>query len=231
MIDNKAFYKISYGLYIVSSFSEGKQNAQIANTVFQISSEPLMLAVSINKQNLTHEYIQKSKSIGISVLSKETPLDFIGKFGFKSGRDIDKFSGTSFKTLESGVPIVLDNALSYFELEVEKELDVYSHTVFIGRVVNAELLNDSEQMTYKYYQDVKRGKSPKSAPTYIEPDPQPAEKNNIAKYQCSVCGYIYDPSIGDPDSVIPAGTPFDDLPDDWTCPICGAAKDNFEKII
>lgn len=103
-----------------------------------------MLAVSINKQNLTHEYIQKNKSIGISVLSKETPLDFIGKFGFKSGRDIDKFSGTSFKTLESGVPIVLDNALSYFELEVENEIDVYSHTVFIGRVVNAELLNDSE---------------------------------------------------------------------------------------
>lgn len=231
MIDNKAFYKISYGLYIVSSFSEGKQNAQIANTVFQISSEPPMFAVSINKQNLTHDYIQKSKLIGISVLSMETPLDFIGKFGFKSGRDIDKFSGTSFKALESGVPIVLDNALSYFELEVEKELGVYTHTVFIGRVVNAELLKDSDEMTYKYYQDIKHGKSPKSAPTYVEPCPQPAEKNNLAKHQCTVCGYIYDPSIGDPDSRIPGGTPFEDLPDNWTCPICGVSKDKFEKII
>ena len=231
MIDNKAFYKISYGMYIVSSFYESKQNAQIANTVFQISSEPPMFAVSINRQNLTHDYIQESKLMGISVLSIEAPLDFIGKFGFKSGRDIDKFSGTSFKTLESGVPIVIDNAIAYFELKVEKEIDVYSHTIFIGRVVNAELLNDSEQMTYKYYQDVKRGKSPKSAPTYVEPGPQHAGKNTMAKYQCSVCGYIYDPSIGDPDSGIPAGTPFEDLPDNWTCPICGAAKDNFEKII
>jgi flavin reductase (DIM6/NTAB) family NADH-FMN oxidoreductase RutF/rubredoxin len=231
MIDNKALYKISYGLYIVSSFSEGKQNAQIANTVFQISSEPPMFAVSINKQNLTHDYIQKSKLIGISVLSKETPLDFIGKFGFKSGRDIDKFSGTSFKALESGVPIVLDNTTAYFELKVEKEIDVYSHTVFIGRVMNAELLNDSDEMTYKYYQDIKHGKSPKSAPTYVEPSPQPTEKNNLAKYQCSVCGYIYDPSIGDPDSRIPEGTPFEDLPDNWTCPICGVSKDKFEKII
>lgn len=231
MIDNKAFYKISYGLYIVSSFSEGKQNAQIANTVFQISSEPPMFAVSINKQNLTHDYIQKSKLIGISVLSKNTPLDFIGKFGFKSGRDIDKFSGISFKTLESGVPIVLDTIAAYFELKVEKEIDVYSHTVFIGRIVNAELLNDSDEMTYKYYQDVKHGKSPKSAPTYVEPGPQPAEKTNMAKYQCSVCGYIYDPSIGDPDSGIPGGTPFEDLPDNWTCPICGVSKDKFQKII
>lgn len=91
MIDNKAFYKLSYGLYLVSSVFEGKKNAQIANTVFQITSDPPMVAVSINKQNLTNQYIHKSKVIGISVLSVDTPMEFIGGFGFRSGRDTDKF--------------------------------------------------------------------------------------------------------------------------------------------
>lgn len=153
MIDNKAFYKLSYGLYLVSSISEGKKNAQIANTVFQITSNPAILAVSINKKNLTHDYIQSSKLIGVSALSIETPIEFIGKFGFKSGRDIDKFEGVSFKTIESGVPIILDNTSSYFELKVEKEIDVFTHTIFICKVLNAELINDVEQITYKYYQE------------------------------------------------------------------------------
>lgn len=228
MIDNKAFYKLSYGLYVVSSFYEDRKNAQIANTVFQVSSEPARIAVSINRQNLTHEYIEKSKKIGISVLSHETPMDFIGKFGFKSGRETDKFSGTSFKTSENGLPIVLDNAVSYFELEVEKEIQIYTHTIFICSVKSAEILTDADTLTYKLYQDIKRGKA---APKIEE-----ASAENVthakggSKYQCSICGYIYDPKDGDPDSGIPAGTLFEDIPDDWTCPICGVSKDMFEKI-
>lgn len=230
MIDNKAFYKLSYGLYVVSSVFEGKQNAQIANTVFQITSDPQMLAVSINKQNLTHEYIEKSKLIGISVLSEGTPLEFVGRLGFKSGRDTDKLSGVFVKTLDSGVPIVLDNAVSYFELKVEKEIDVSTHTIFIGRVIGAELLKDADQMTYKYYQDVKRGKSPKTAPTYIANSEQSVPIDDKTKYQCTVCGYIYDPSDRNSDSGVPAGTLFENLPDNWVCPVCGAPKDKFEKI-
>lgn len=228
MIDNKAFYKLSYGLYVVSSFSDGRKNAQIANTVFQISSEPPMIAVSINKQHLTHEYIEKSRKIGISVLSFDTPMDFIGKFGFKSGRDTDKFSGTSFKSMESGLPIVLDNAVSFFELEVEKETDVYTHTIFICRVKNAEVLKDADTMTYKHYQDIKRGKVPKAAESKSE---NVTDTIKSSKYQCSVCGYIYDPEAGDIESGIPSGTLFEDLPEDWTCPICGVSKDMFEKVI
>jgi len=231
MIDNKAFYKLSYGLYIVSSVYEGKKNAQIANTVFQITSDPFMLAVSINKQNLTHEYIQKSKLIGISVLSQETPMDFVGKFGFKSGRDIDKFSGVSFKTLDSGVPVVLDNAVSYFKLHVEKEIDVLTHTIFICKLLNAELLKDMNQMTYQYYQDIKRGKTPKTSPTYVENKAKLVPVNDIPKYKCSVCGYIYNSAVGDPDAGILAGTLFEDIPNDWVCPICGATKDKFKKPI
>lgn len=224
MIDNKAFYKLSYGLYIVSSFSDGRLNAQIANTVFQITSDPIMFAVCINKKNLTHEYIEKSKLIGVSVLSTEAPMDQIKRFGFKSGRNFNKFEGISYKLTESGIPIVLDNAVSYFELQVEKEIDVSTHTMFICKVLNAELLENKDQMTYQYYQDVKSGK--------ISRTKLNKEENNYgAKYQCSICGYIYDPSVGDPDSGIPAGTLFENIPDDWICPICGVTKDKFIRIV
>jgi flavin reductase (DIM6/NTAB) family NADH-FMN oxidoreductase RutF/rubredoxin len=229
MIDNKAFYKLSYGLYVVSSVSDGKQNAQIANTVFQITSDPLMVAVSINKKNLTHEYIQKSKLIGVSILAEETPIEFIGRFGFKSGRDTDKFLGVSYKTVESGIPIVLDNAVSYFALEVEKEIDVLTHTIFIGKVLSSEVLNDMEQMTYQHYQDVKNGKVPKTSPVYTSNINQTVK--DMPKYQCSVCGYIYDPNVGDPDSGILAGTLFENIANDWICPICGVTKENFEQMI
>ncbi|MDV3427810.1 MAG: rubredoxin [Bacillota bacterium] len=232
MIDYKAFYKLSYGLYIVSSAFEGKINAQIANTVFQISSEPPMIAVSINKQNLTHEYIEKSKKIGISVLAYETPMELIGKFGFKSGRDTDKFSGTSYKILESGIPIITENSVSYFELEAEKEIDVYTHTIFICRVKNSELLKDTNPMTYSHYQDIKRGRSSGAPGVQTENKSEiVTDVKNSSKYQCTVCGYIYDPNIGDPNSGIPAGTLFENLPDSWTCPICGVTKDMFEKVI
>ena len=224
MIDNKAFYKLSYGLYIVSSFSDGRLNAQIANTVFQITSDPIMFAVCINKKNLTHEYIEKSKLIGVSVLSTEAPMDQIKRFGFKSGRNFNKFEGISYKLTESGIPIVLDNAVSYFELQVEKEIDVSTHTMFICKVLNAELLENKDQMTYQYYQDVKSGKISRTKP-------DKAENNYGAKYQCSICGYIYDPSVGDPDSGIPAGTLFENIPDDWICPICGVTKDKFIRIV
>jgi rubredoxin len=188
-----------------------------------------MVAVSINKKNLTHEYIQKSKLIGVSILAEETPIEFIGRFGFKSGRDTDKFLGVSYKTAESGIPIVLDNAVSYFELKVEKEIDVLTHTIFIGKVLNSEVLNDMEQMTYQHYQDVKNGKVPKTSPVYTSNINQTVK--DMPKYQCSVCGYIYDPNVGDPDSGILAGTLFENIGNDWTCPICGVTKENFEQMI
>ena len=93
----KALYKLVYGLYVVSSRKEDRLNGQIANTVFQISSEPPTIAVSINKNNLTHEFIEQSKVLAVSVLSQDTPLSFIGHFGFKSGRDIDKLEGINYK--------------------------------------------------------------------------------------------------------------------------------------
>jgi rubredoxin/flavin reductase (DIM6/NTAB) family NADH-FMN oxidoreductase RutF len=224
----KALYAITYGLYIVSSYKGNKINGQIANTAIQICSDPQVISVTINRSNLTHEYISSSKVFTVSILSRETPLNFIGGFGFKSGRDVDKFAGINFKTGISKAPVVLDNALAYLEAEVINQIDIHTHTIFAGKLIDADVLKEDEPLTYAYYQQVKRGTTPKTAPSYISDKKE--DKPKLDKYQCSVCGYIYDPEKGDPDGGIKPGTRFEDIPEDWTCPVCGASKDQFKKI-
>ncbi len=228
-INKKAFYSISYGLYIVSSKHENEYNGQIANTVFQISSKPPIFAISINKENLTHEYITYSRMFTVSVLSKEAPFNLIGLFGFKSGRDIDKFEKTKYKLSEYNIPIVTENTIAYLECKVINSIDTKTHTVFLGEVLTSDVLEKGEAMTYAFYHTVKKGLSPKKAPTYIEPNKK-KERKEMKQYRCKICGYIYDPEKGDPDSGINPGTAFEDIPDDWICPICGAGKDDFEEI-
>ena len=224
----KALHKLSYGLYIVTSTKENRLNGQIANSVFQITSEPPTIAVSINKNNLTWEFIKESGVFVVSVLCEDTPLSFIGHFGFKSGRDVDKFNELHYKIGQTQAPVVLDNTVSYIEAKVTKEMDVGTHTIFVGEIIDAEILNEKTCMTYDYYQQVKRGTTPRTAPSYIEEKKE--TKPKMDKYKCSVCGWIYDPELGDQDGGIPPGTPFEKLPDDWICPVCGAAKDQFEKV-
>jgi flavin reductase (DIM6/NTAB) family NADH-FMN oxidoreductase RutF/rubredoxin len=224
----KALHSISYGLYVIGSRKGDRLNGQIANTVIQVSSQPPLISVCINKENLTHEYIKSSGAFSVSVLSQDTPLNFIGRFGFKSGREVDKLEGVNYKIGETQVPIVLDHALAYMEAKVTQEADAGTHTDFIGQLVGAEVLKEGEPMTYAYYHQVKRGTTPKTAPSYIEERREAAPK--MAKYECSVCGYIYDPELGDPDGGISPGTPFEKLPEDWVCPVCGASKDEFEKV-
>ena len=223
----KALYKLGYGLYVVCSRKGSRVNGQIANTVFQITSEPPTIAVSINKNNLTHEFIRGSKVMAVSVLSRDTPLSFIGHFGFKSGRDIDKLKGINYKTGDARAPVVTDNALAYLEAKVIQEVDVGTHTIFIGELVDADVIKEGEPMTYAYYHQVKRGSTPRTAPSYVEEKEEEVPK--APKYRCRVCGYIYDPELGDPDGGIKPGTPFEEIPDDWVCPVCGAAKSDFEK--
>jgi len=226
-LDSKALYKISYGLYIITSKKGDKINGQIANTVFQISSDPATVAISINKQNLTNEFIRESKVFGVSILAQEAPLSLVGQFGFKSGRDVDKFQGISYKTGASGVPIITEHVLACLEAEVINEVDAGTHHIFIGRLTEAEVLLDGVPMTYAYYQQAKRGSVPPTAPTFV---PKPAEgTEKMDNYVCDLCGYVYDAAQGDPDNGVAPGTPFEQLPDDWTCPICGAGKDQFSK--
>ena len=227
-MNRKALHKISYGLYVVTSGKRDNCNGQIANAVFQATSEPATIAVCINKQNFTHEFIRESSIFSVSVLSKNTPLEFIGHFGFKCGRAIDKFKGINYRVGKTGAPIVLDHAIACIEAEVIKDVDGGTHTIFIGKVIDAEILTDDEPMTYANYQTIKKGVTPKAAPTYVKEEKRGSEK--MTKYRCVVCGYIYDPEEGDPESGIEPGTPFEELPDDWVCPICGATKDQFEEV-
>ncbi len=226
-MNTKALFKLGYGMYVLTSKKGDKLNGQIANTVFQISSEPPTLAVSINKKNLTWEFIKDSGVFAVSIISQDAPLSFIGQFGFKSGRDADKLAGISNKTGKTGAPLILDNTTAYLEARVTGQLDVGTHTIFVGEVVDGEVLNEKPNMTYEYYHQVKRGTTPKSAPSYV---PEVKEKAPVVKYKCSVCGWVYDPAVGDPDGNIPPGTPFEAIPDTWQCPVCGAAKSDFEKI-
>ena len=226
----KALRKVSYGMYVVTSHLDGRLNGQIANTVFQVTSEPATIAISINKQNLTHEFIEKSGVFAVSILSEDAPLTLIGNFGFKSGRELDKFFSVNHKIGVTGSPVVLDSAVAFLEAEINNSLDVGTHTVFIGKIVNADVLSDDEPMTYAFYHLVKRGTSPKNAPTYIKEEPKEKEEKAVKKYRCKICGYIYDPEKGDPDGGIKPGTPFEEIPDDWVCPVCGASKDEFEEV-
>jgi flavin reductase (DIM6/NTAB) family NADH-FMN oxidoreductase RutF len=169
-MNSSALFKLSYGVYIVGSCNAGKLNAQIANSVMQITSEPATLAVSINKKNLTHEYIKASGVFSVSVLCQTAPLPFIGNFGFKSGRDIDKLQNIKYQPGETGSPVITENASAYFEAEGLQYIDAGTHTIFIGKIVAAEVLNALPVMTYEYYHQVKRGVTPKTAPTFIAKD-------------------------------------------------------------
>ncbi len=230
----KALHKISYGLYVVSTFDGDKKNGQIANALFQVTSEPQRVAVVLNKENLTHSMLEKSKVFCASVLSKNTSMEFIGRFGFRSGRGMDKFEGVNYKDGKTGAPIVQDNSLAYIEARVMNEMDAGTHTIFVGEVVDCDILSDEEPMTYDYYHKIKGGKAPKSAPTYIKDEKangDEAEKMNAQKkYRCTVCGYVYDPAKGDTESGIAPGTPFEQIPETWVCPICGAKKSEFEPV-
>ena len=167
-MNTKILFSLSYGLYVVSSAEGDKINGQIANSVFQITAEPVRLAVSINRLNLTHEYIEKSGVFSVSILEKDVPMKFIGNFGFKSGRDVNKFSDVSYKIGKTQAPLVEDYSLGYLEAKVIDKIDIETHTIFIGEVVDADVFKAGEPMTYAYYHEVKKGKSPKTAPTYVK---------------------------------------------------------------
>ena len=228
----EAFFSLTYGLYIVSSGDQKQQNGFVANTAFQVTSEPPQLAVVCNKDNLTAEIIQKVKLFSVSVLQKETKPETLGLFGYQSGKNVNKFERIYSKIGETGVPIVLEDTIAWFECELVQQFDVGTHLIFIGRIVNTDLVQiEGEPLTYAYYQNVRKGKAPKNAPTY-QGSQDSAKKSEVKKkkYKCLICAHVYNPDVGDPDSGLPPGTAFEDLPDNWVCPVCGTEKENFEEV-
>ncbi len=238
-MDIKAFDKITYGVYIVSAGKGHDINAFVATAVFQVTDAPCRIAVACNKMNYSGALIEKHRNFSVSVMKRRYKAATMGNFGFRSGKDYDKFvqSKPVFGSF-TGAPIVTDDAIAWFECRLVNQLDVGSHLLYVGEVTDAAVLSDEEPLTYRYYRDIKKGIVPENAPHSAEGTPENSSifihnilnQNKMKKYKCVVCGYIYDPAAGDPDSGIAPGTAFDDLPDDWTCPLCGVGKEDFEPV-
>ena len=168
-MDTTALFQLSYGVFAVSSTdSKGRKNAQISNTVFQINSEPPTIEIVINKLNFTHEILTDAAHFGIAVLNTETPMTYIGRFGFKSGRNIDKFEGLNIQTTPNGIAIPLEYTVAWLECKIYQKVDARTHTIFFGEVSDCGTISkEFEPMTYAYYHKVKKGKEPETAPTFV----------------------------------------------------------------
>jgi flavin reductase (DIM6/NTAB) family NADH-FMN oxidoreductase RutF/rubredoxin len=225
MINFEALFKISYGLFIVSSGDKNRGNGYISNTVFQVTAEPAKFAACCSKNNFTADFIRNTGAFSVSVLHKDTAPEIFGRFGYKSGREIDKMEGMLVRYGETGVPIVMNDCIAFFECKVVQTVDVGTHLIFIGELIWSEIVDDKkEPITYIYYRQVKKGVAPKNAPTYL--DKSKLEKSTTGipakKFKCPSCGYIYDEANED--------KKFADLPDDWICPVCGTEKSDFFEI-
>lgn len=229
-IDRKALFKISYGLYVVSSADASGNSGFIGNTVFQITSKPPRVAIGISHDNHTHGVIVNSGKIAVSVLNQNVDIALIQTFGYKSSRDIDKFANFAWRVGENGSPIIINGAQASFECSVLQRVELETHDIFIGEVMNADATNDTEPpLTYEYYREVLKGKAPVNAPTFVEEQPEisDSEVSGVNIRVCSVCRHEYDPEKGDPDHGIAPGTPFESLPADWKCPVCASPKEVF----
>lgn len=217
---NKQIFKdISYGMYIVSTTNkENKYIGCVINTLTQITSTNPTISISLNKNNYTNKAVKESKTFGVSILSNNTNKDIIGTFGYHSSENLDKFTNTTYDIVNN-IPIITENTCGYLIAEIINIIDCNTHDIMIAKVINAEKTSNLEPMTYKYYQENLKGTSPKNAPTYIEETISTTTSN---KYKCNLCGYIYDDAK--------EKVKFEDLPDDWTCPLCGAPKNQFTKI-
>jgi flavin reductase (DIM6/NTAB) family NADH-FMN oxidoreductase RutF len=164
------FFKISYGLYVVSSRVDNILNGYISNTVFQVTSDPPQFAVACNKNNYTAEIISQGKAFAISILKQDYNPDIMGTFGYHSGRDTDKFGSFAFRINKTGVPILVEDVVAWLECEVVSTFDLGTHLLFVGTLLDAEMLDETAvPLTYRYYHEVKKGRAPKNSPTYIDP--------------------------------------------------------------
>ena len=213
-MDKKVLRNLSYGVYVVTSRDKDKNVGCIANSIMQVTSNPSVIAVSINHDNYTNKVIKENNKFGVSILKETTDAKIIGTFGYKSSKDNDKFDGINFKEI-SEIP-VLENTCGYMVCKVIDTMETSTHTIFLGEVINADDYSEENAMTYKYYHENLKGSSPKNAPTYEETSISQVDKDSKKrKWKCSICGYIHEA---------------DELPDDFKCPICGVGKEYFELV-
>ena len=198
--DPKALFNIGYGLYVVTCNDGKKDNGLIVNTVTQLTDTPMRVAVTINKQNYSHDVIKQSGKMNVNCLTTEAPFKVFEAFGFVSGRNVDKFADCTPNRSENGLVVLPRYINAFISLEVESYVDIDTHGMFICRVTEAQVLSDKETMTYTYYQK------------NVKPRPKTEKKNG---YVCKICGYVYEG---------------EELPEDFVCPLCKHGAADFEKI-
>lgn len=200
-MNTKALSQLSYGLYVAASKFDKKMNGCIVNTVMQVTSNPLQIAVAINKENLTCEIVQKSKVLSLSVLSETAPFSLFKHFGFQSGRTTDKFVDYPFALTAQELPYLKEHATVYIDCKVKDVIDLGTHMLFITSVNDCEVLSGEKAMTYSFYHD------------FVKPKP---ESCSAKGWRCTICGYVYEG---------------EELPSDFICPWCKHGVEDFEKIV
>ena len=201
LIQNEAFFKLSYGLFVVSSKNDSKDNGCILNTVMQITDNPKTIMIAVNKQNLTCQMIAESKMFNISVLSQKAPMSIFKTFGFKSGKDADKFLEIGFKSRSAnGIYYLNEFSNALICAKVTNIIDCGTHLAFLADVSEALALDNTPSMTYQYYFD------------NVKPKPDTKSKKGFV---CKICGYVYEGET---------------LPPDFICPRCKHPASDFEPI-
>lgn len=202
-MNNKAFYNLSYGVFILGAKSGEKINACVTNTCMQVASEPTRIAISVLNQNYTCQLIKESGAFTLSVLDKTCTFDLIKNFGMQSGRNADKFAAFPCEKTADGLPYIKQSICSIIEAKVVSSQDLGTHTLFIAEVTEAEVVSDKAPLTYADYQK----------------DVKPKQKLDAGKriigWRCKICGYEYMES---------------ELPADYECPLCGHPAEDFEPI-
>lgn len=200
-MDKTALFRIGYGLYVITAHDGVKDTGCIVNSVGQVADNPLRVSVCINKANYTNEVVSKTGVLNINCLSVEAPFGVFKRFGFRSGRNVDKFADCADTAPRSanGLIVLPQYINAFMSLKVEKTVDLGSHTMFLCEVTEAKPVSTPETMTYTYYQQ------------NVKPKPQVKK----AGWVCKVCGYVYEG---------------DTLPEDFICPTCKHDASNFEQM-
>lgn len=199
--DNNAMYKLSYGLFVLTACENGTDNGCITNTVIQVTGSPLRIAVALNKKSYTHDMITATGRFNVSVLTEDAPFEIFERFGFKSGREYNKFADFGdVKRSKNGLVYLTKCANSFISAEVVEMVDCGTHTLFVAAVMEAEVLSEKPSVTYAYYLE------------NIKPKPVATKKKGFV---CKVCGYVYEG---------------EELPEDYVCPLCGHGAEDFEPV-
>lgn len=205
-MDRKALHKFSYGLFVLTARDGNKDNGCIINTAIQAASTPNQISICVNKANYTHDMIMKTGLFNVSIISQQVKFDLFQHFGFRSGRDVDKFADFSMcERGENGILYVTEGTNAYVSVKVDKTEDLGSHTMFVGEVTDMELLSEYPSVTYDFYM------------SNIKPKPQEVGKTESGRtiWRCTICGYEY---VGE------------ELPENFICPICKHPASDFEKV-